>query len=73
MLDSPRDRILGTTHVFVIRAWFEIREQQGAEPAYRFVIEHVASEKKQAFTDINQLPALILSFFEKNPSEKQGG
>jgi hypothetical protein len=72
MLNEHQDRILGTTHVFVLRVWVEIREEQSAEPAYRLVVEHVRSEKRHALTDINQLPALILSYFEKNPSEEQG-
>jgi hypothetical protein len=70
MTFDQNDRILGTTHVFILRVWVEPREIKGASPEYRFTLEHIGSGEKFALTNITEIPSLILTFFEKNEADE---
>jgi hypothetical protein len=69
-LDEP-NRILGTTHIFVLRVWVELREIPGAAPEYRVAVEHIPGGEQAALTDLNQIPTLIMSYFRQDLPERK--
>jgi hypothetical protein len=51
-------------HSFIVRIWYEPRENAEAPPEWRGVIEHVASGQRQYFKNPDVIATFIGSFLE---------
>lgn len=49
----------GTSHVFIIRAWREAREDPDAEPLWRFSVEHIPSGARFHSQELETVRAFI--------------
>ncbi len=52
-------------HAFVVRIWCEPREIEGKTPAWRGMIEHVASRNRQYLEDINEINTFIVPYLKQ--------
>jgi hypothetical protein len=53
------------TQVFILRLWLEPREIEGAKPEWRGVIEYVRTRQRRYFSNLEELPPLILPYLRE--------
>lgn len=52
----------GTSHVFIIRAWREAREDPDAEPLWRFAVEHIPSGTRMHCQELGAIQAFLRQY-----------
>ncbi len=54
-----------STQVFIIRIWRELREKPGLSPELRGMIEHLQSQKKVYFDDLDEVNHFMGPYLEE--------
>lgn len=52
------------THVFIVRIWREPRELPGAQPVWRGSIEHLPTNARRYFVDLDDIVDFIAPYLE---------
>ena len=53
-----------TTQAFIVRIWIENRDKKDAEPIWRGVIEHVGSDVRVYFDQMEQITLHVIPYIE---------